>query len=303
MADPTPEEIGAIQAFLAQYGMSDLFAVWESYLARGYRDGDTIAIMVSNDTTPTASGETYQELYFKRFPGVKAVRDANIERQKQGLPPIPELSPAQYVEAEGMYREALMDVDPRYATPARIAEFMGNGLSPERVQDRVNVARRYIDSDMNPEVKKELRDMYGLSDQDMLNYVLGTDKDRDELQSEFNVRIRQANVGAAARTQGITISDSLRDQVASTADAAAAFGQSNLQFANVAAQAESYRKLGAISGYRTSTDDLVADEFNLAGGAEARKMKRRLASQERGRFSGTSGIGRGSLARGGLGSQ
>lgn len=303
MADPTPQEIAAVQQLLAQYRMTELFAAWESYMVRGYTNSETIAMAVSNDTTPLPNGKTYQQIYYERFPGVKRVREVNEQRIKQGLAPIPELLPAQYVIAEASYREALMDVDPRYANPDRIAEFMANNLSPDRVTSRVKIARDYISSDMNPEVKKELRQMYGLSDQDMLNYVLGTEKDRDKLQDEFNIRESRANVGAAATTQGLTISESTRDQVASTADAAGGFGQTNLQFANVAAQAESYRKLGAISGVKTSTDDLVADEFNLSGGNEARKMKRRLASQERARFDGSSGIGRGSLKRGGLGSK
>lgn len=209
----------------------------------------------------------------------------------------------EYVAMERGYEATLQDLPGNWATRENITKWISSGLSVAMVDERISVAQDYINYDVNPEVRRELRDIYGLTDQEMVAYVLSDQANKDRLANEWDKRVRQANVGAAARSFGIGIDDNLRDSIASSSDSTYTYGQTAAAFSNIADQAESYRRLGAISGYRTSTDDLVADEFNLAGGAEARKMKRRLASQERGRFSGSSSIGRGSLARGGLGSQ
>ena len=71
---------------------------------------------------------------------------------------------------------------------------------------------------------------------------------------------------------------------------------------SVADEAGTYADLGKMSGIETSDSELIADQFGLSGGATAAKKKKKLASQERARFSGTSGVGSQSLNARPLGS-
>jgi hypothetical protein len=44
-------------------------------------------------------------------------------------------------------------------------------------------------------------------------------------------------------------------------------------------------------------DDLVKEQFGMAGGTDVTAKKKKLASQERAAFSGSSGIAQGSLSQ------
>jgi hypothetical protein len=65
----------------------------------------------------------------------------------------------------------------------------------------------------------------------------------------------------------------------------------------VAQETPLYDRLALLSNEEAGSDDLVKGQFNLAGAAEAKTKKKRLASQERARFSGSSGISKTSLAQ------
>ena len=292
---PTPAELKAIEIFFESMGVSELYDGAAEYLRMGYR-ANQVPDLLSRD-------ERYQEAFFRRFPAIKRIREENAQRTARGEKPIPEPTLAEYVSLEAGYRLAVRDLPGTWATPENIATWIAGETSPAMVTERISIARDYINNDLNPEVRRELREMYGLSDQDMIQYVLSDAKSREELAIEFEQRERKANVGAAARVQGISLSEDLRRDIAQSNDNAGSFGQTSMMFSSIAAQADSYKRLGAISGVGTSTDDLVRDSFNLEGGAEARKNKRRLASQERSRFGGSAGLGRSSLSRGGIGSQ
>ena len=296
MADPTPQEIDAVMDLFDRMGIMGLFQAAEAYLTKGYRDPESIMRMISNDPN-------YQEEYYKRFPGVEMIRKENVDRARAGLPPIPELTAAEYVAEEIAYGEALRNLPGVKPTRENVANWIVNEVSPSEIDERVETARAYINYSVNPRVRAELRDIYGLTDAEMVQYVLSDDNDKEALANEFNKRVRQANVGAAAAQEGIGISRSLALDVANSSDNTATFGQTQRIFKNIAEQATDYNTLGAISGVETSTDDLVADAFGTAGSSAAAKKKKRLASQERARFSKSSGLSRGSLSRGGLGSQ
>lgn len=298
---PTPAEINAIRSMIEMYGLGQLWQGVYQLITQGYQDTDTILFILSTDSTP--QGRAYQEAYFRRFPAIRQIREENQRRSSQGLPPVPELSPAQYVAQEVAYRTAVQGFDPSLATNDNITSWITGGVSPAEVQGRITIAEEFIINQVNPDVKDELRRVYGLSDQDMVRYVLSDSRSQAELEAEWKMNIRRANVGAAARTQGIEISDQTRDQIVA-ADQGFSFGSTSQQFSNVAAQADDYARLAGISGIQVDRfQDLISEEFGLAGGQATTNLKRRLASQERGRFSGSSGIGRGSLTSGGIGTQ
>lgn len=303
---PTPQETQAIMSLINMYGLGELWSAVYSLLEKGYSDADQILNVISSDSSP--EGKQYQDAFFKRFPAVKVQREQNQRRMAQGLPPIPEMSPSTYIATEQAYVDAVSDTDPALASSENITAWMtgagdvGRAVSPKEVRDRIDIAREYIYGGINPEVRAELRDIYGLSDSDMLKYVLSTEKERETLASEFQRNARRANVGAQARTRGMALSTSLRDEIADS-DSGNTFADTSGRFANVEYEADNYARLSAISGVNTSRDDLIREEFNLSGGSSTTKLKRRLSSQERARFSGSSAVGNNSLKVSGLGTQ
>lgn len=302
----TPQEIQAVMSLINMYGLGELWAAVNTLLEKGYTDGDQILNIISTDSS--AEGKRYQDAFFKRFPAVKVQRDENQRRMAQGLPPIPELSASEYIATEQAYIAAVSDTDPSLASAENITAWMtGSGnatrpVSPNEVRDRIEISREYMYSQVNPEVRAELRDIYGLSDSDMLKYVMSTDKEREQLRTEFDRNVRRANVGAQARTRGLALSTGLRDEIEAQG-AGYTFGDTASRFANVENQADTYAKLSAMAGVNTGRDDLIREEFDLSGGSSTTKVKRRLASQERARFSGSSAVGNNSLRVSGLGTQ
>ena len=299
MADeytPTRAEIAAIEAVIQSYGLMDLWQGVDKYLRQGYTNPSDILQMVSFD-------EDYQQTFYKRFPAIKMIREENARRSARGEPIIPEISAADYVADEYAYSQATRDLPGKWATPENITAWIAGDVSPVEVKGRIDLAKQYIDYQINPEVRAELRDIYGLTDEDMLDYVLSDPRRREELQAEFDVRMKQATVGGAARSRGMGISSSLRDEIASSSDLSYTFGQAASAFDNVEVESDTYAKLSAISGINTSRDDLIREEFGLAGGASTTKLKKRLASQERSRFAGSSAVGANSLRVSGLGTQ
>lgn len=297
----TPAEIDRDQAALIRselegYGLGALWDVVYGYLLDGYSDPEAIFRQIEND-------DNYKQLLYQRFPALENLRKENQSRAARGEPPIAVPSPAQYVQMERGYADALQGMPGDWATKANITQWISNGVSVEQVDKRVTTAKDYIDYNLNPQVRAELRDIYGLSDADMLNYVLSDSRRQEELQAEFDVRMKQATVGGAANSRGISLSDSLRDEIASSSDSVYTFGQAAAGFEGVAGEADDYARLSAISGINTSRDDLIREEFGLAGASSTTKLKKRLASQERARFSGSSAVGANSLRVSGLGTQ
>lgn len=293
---PTPQEIDDAEAIIRSYGLSALWAGVSDYLNRGYKNVDQILFLVSNDAN-------YQDAFYARFPGIKKIRENNQRLSAAGQPTIYELTPAEYVADEQAYAQATRGLGSQYTSRDNIAEWIAGDVSPTEVRERIDIAREYIEYNVNPTVRAELRDIYGLTDAEMVDYVLGDPRRREQLTSEFEQRQRQANTRAAARTQGLNISRGLLDEVAAGSDQVGSFGNASAIFSNVADQADAYSRLGAISGIATSTDDLVREQFNLEGGTNTTKTKRKLASQERARFNRTSAIGSTSLSTRGLGTQ
>lgn len=293
---PTPAEIRAIETVIQSYGLMEIWQGVDKYLRQGYTDAADVLQMVSLDPD-------YETAFFKRFPAIKMIREENARRVARGEPIVPEISAAEYVADEYAYSQATRNLPGKWATTENITAWIAGDVAPTEVKARIDLAKEYIDYNINPDVKAELRDIYGLTDEDMVDYVLSDTRRREVLQAEFDQRVKQATVGGAARSRGMNISQSLRDEIAASSDMTSTFGQAATMFDNVENNADSYAKLSAISGINTSRDDLIREEFGLAGGTSTTKLKKRLASQERGRFSGSSAVGANSLRVSGLGTQ
>jgi len=291
------QALAAAKGFFETYGMMGLWNGVEALVRAGYNDADTISGILSRDSK-------YQDEYFKRFPAVKVIRDINKKRMADGMPPMAEPSPASYVALEEGYRTALVGLPKGlWGKSEDITEWIVNEVSPDEVASRVTTAKNYIYYSANNSIKTELRSIYGMTDEEMAAYVLDADRALDFIEREYQTRLRQATVGGAAADSGINISDSMRDALAGNEVYGQSYGNTLAGFNQVAEIADTYEDLGRISRMDTSTDELVSDQFGLEGAADVATKKRRLASQERARFTGTSAITQYSLSPRAIGSQ
>ena len=289
-------DIAAAQQFFQSNGMSALWEGAKALLIKGYRDPTTISNILSNDST-------YQAAYFSRFPASKAIRDANAALAAAGKPPRPELSPAAYVAVEAGYRQALAGLPAgMFGTTEDVTSWIVGDVSAVELGSRVTRAKNYIYYDANSSIKRELRSIYGMTDSEMVAYTLDAKRSLGAIEAESEKRMRQATVGAAAVDSGLAISTGLRDQLSGNEAYANSYANSSAGFNKVAKEAGSWVKLASLSQDGLTTDELVSDQFGLAGAANISNRKDVLASQERARFAGDSGVGRSSLKKNQLGS-
>lgn len=278
--------IAVMREFMAANGMTTLLSAVEKYVRMGY-SGDAVYVMVKNDPQ-------YRDAYNKRFA-------ANAARAKAGLP---ELSPATYVEMEQGYRSAMMAAgfpSGLFDTTDDFTNLIARDVSVAEVERRIGGALDYINFSGNAAVKQQLRDIYGMSDAQMAAYVLDPTRTLDYLSREMSKNLNRASVGGAAQNSGVGVSSALRDQVAEmygAYDSNQTYLDASGKFTDVAAQAPLYQRLAAYSGEVGTTDELVQEQFSLSGASEVTNKKKTLASQERARFSGMSGLGGTSLSAG-----
>lgn len=291
------EALAAAKTFFDTYGMSALWGGVEKLIRSGYSDAATISGILSRDAN-------YQTAYFARFPAVQRIRELNKQRQQQGLTIIAEPSPATYVGLEEGYRQALVGLPTGlWGSAQDVADWIVKDVSPQEVAQRVTVAKNYINYSANASVKNELRRIYGMTDAEMTAYVLDEDRAREYIETEYQKRVRQANVGGAAIDADIRISEGMRDQLAGNDTFGESYGNTLAGFQSVARIEDTYSQLGRMSGITTSTDELVTDQFGLTGAADIATKKRKLSSQERARFGGSSAISTTSLNARPIGSQ
>lgn len=289
-------DIAAAKMFFANNGMSALWEGAQALLVKGYRDPETISNILSNDST-------YQVAYFSRFPASKAIRDANSALVAAGKPPRPELSPAAYVAVEASYRQALTGLPAgMFGTTEDVTSWIVGNVSAVELASRVTRAKNYIYYDANTSIKRELRSIYGMTDSEMVAYTLDAKRSLSAIEAESEKRMRQATIGAAAVDSGLAISTGLRDKLSGNEIYANSYGNASAGFNKAAREAGSWVKLASLSQDGLTADELVSDQFGLAGAANISNRKDVLASQERARFAGDSGVGRSSLKKNKLGS-
>jgi hypothetical protein len=290
------QALATVKNFFSANGMDELWGGVEALVRQGYNDSDTITGILSRDSA-------YQAAYYRRFPGVQQIRDQNRQRLADGKPPIPEPSPGTYVALEKAYTQALTGLPTgQFGTSSDIGQWIANQISPDEIGARVTQAKNYINYQANASVKEELRSIYGLTDTEMVSYVLDESRTRDYIENQYAKRMRQASVGGAARDAGVNVSSDLRDTIAGGDAYGGSYSNALTGFQNVAQQADAYSKLGRMSGINTTTDELVSEQFGTQGAADVANKKKNLASQERARFSGSSGIAQNSLNSRALGS-
>lgn len=143
--------------------------------------------------------------YQRRFAGnierkKKIAEDVAANRQpRYGL-----LSEADYVRAEDDYRSILSDynIPGFYDTPDSYVNLIGNNITPKEVQGRAMAAQQAASS-ANPEIKAQLKALYGIDENNLAAYFLDPETARTALKPI--AASNAATIAAAAQRSGLQL--------------------------------------------------------------------------------------------------
>lgn len=256
-----------LQRTFESWGLGSLAPVILEYVQQGY-DPDTIMLMVQD--TPE---------YKQRFAG-------NEIRKKAGLAVLP---PAEYLALERSYRQILESnglPTGFYDDVSDFTAWIGADVSPSEIQDRVSIAVRAIHN-TDDAYLTTLRE-YGLGQGDLLAAIL----DRERALPLLQKTVREAEIGAEARRQGLTLSQA---RAAYFESLGVDQGLAASAYQMIGATLPALRQLGDIYGDEDYDQAALEDEL-LGRSGMASERRRRLQTMEKSSFSGQSAINRTSLA-------
>ena len=239
------------------------------------------------------------DAYKKRF-------SANADRIAKGLTA---LSPAEYLAKEDAYQNIMRNYglpDTYWKTgPLGVQEgfnkLIAGDVSAAELEDRlINAKDKVLNA--NPEVIKALKNFYpDIKDGDILAYVL----DPKNALSDIKRKVTASEIGSAvigAGLLGVNPEDKAIAAFGPRAAELAAAGVTGQAYQQaspfITSAAERGAQLSSIYGQEPYTQTTAEQEaFNLAGGTEAAKKRRKLTELEKAAFSGSSGTSSGALSR------
>ncbi len=232
------ESIGKIIADrFAKYGLASLGAKVLDLARQGYSE-DTITLELQN--TPE---------YQQRFA-------ANATRIKKGLTV---LTPAEYLANEDAYRQTLRAYGlTQFDNDAYVRQFIENDVSPSELSTRVSMAVQRVQN-ADPAIARTLKDYYGIGSTDMVAYVLDPNQQLPKIQRQ----IAAAEIGVAARVQGLETGVAVAEQLAAQGITQA---EAQKGYATIADILPTAQKLSEI--YGTTLPGYNQAEAEQAQGAE-----------------------------------
>lgn len=211
---------------------------------------------------------------------------ANEDRMKKGLSV---LSPAEYLNIEDSYRQILRSYGlTQFDNDDYVSQFLANDMSPAELSNRVTTAVQRV-RNADPAISKTLKDYYGIGNTDLVAYVLDPSQQFQKIERQ----VAAAEIGTAARVQGLEAGVAVAEQLAAQGISQA---QAQRGYATIADVLPTAEKLSDIYGgvedeYRQA--EAEQEVFNQL--ASAQRKRQRLTQREIAAFSGQSGIGRTSL--------
>jgi len=221
---------------------------------------------------------------------------ANAERIKAGLVPLDE---GVYVRLEDQYQKIMRN----YGLPSSyyakdstgkqigFEKLISNDVSSTELEDRIMTAQNRV-INAAPEVTAALKQFYpDITNGDILAYAL----DPTKALSDIKRKVTAAEIGGAAIGAGLDTSVTRAEQLAG-------YGINQdlgkKGYTAIAGGLERGRQLSGI--YQQSPYDLKTAEqevFNLTGGTEAARERKKIIGMEKATFGGQTGITSGALAR------
>ena len=261
--------------------------VYASMAERFNRYGLTALANKIKDLAIKGASEATITLELQDTPEYQQRFSANATRLKSGLSA---LTPAEYVNIEDSYRQVLRAYGlKQFDNDAYIQQFIANDMSPTEFSNRIVTAVQRV-KNADPAITNQLKQYYGIGADDMIAYVLDPQQQFQRIERQ----IAAAEIGVAAARQGITAGMGVAEQLAAQGVTQAGAQEG---YATIASRLPAAEKLSDIYGgtmdvYRQS--EAEQDVFNSL--ASAQRKRDALRQREIGAFSGSSGVGKTSLA-------
>jgi len=243
-----------------------------------------LAIDGANEATITLDLQETPE-YKERF-------KANELRAKKGLAV---LDPGTYLRDEDSYRQVLRAYGlKQFDTDDYVSQFIANDMSPTEFSNRIVTAVQRVQN-ADPAITKQLRDYYGIGQQDLVAYVLDPEQQFQKIERQ----VAAAEIGVAAGRQGLTAGVSVAEQLAAQGVSEA---EAQKGYATIADRLPTAEKLSQIYGNTMDTYGQAEAEQEVFNSlASAQRKRQRLTAREVAAFSGASGTNRTSLTTSSVG--
>jgi hypothetical protein len=261
---------------MSQPWANALFKVVSSY----YKSGSTIDESL-NLALQDARNKPELEPFTKRFAGVFALQDRLAQGEAIDVPTIAEFFKSEATLGDRLREVGLADL----ATQDILGEVLGTGKSVAAVLNLVNDVFMTIDNAPDA-LKKDLQVVApGIDRTSIAKAILLGKKGADALQKQ----IKEVSVLSAAKSQGITIENTLAADIAARGFD---YGTSLTNFGTVAKGAVPLQKLTEISTGQavkptTAQESLIKSTFQQD--VKEQERIRLEAEKEAARFSGSSG--------------
>jgi hypothetical protein len=243
-----------------------------------------LAIDGATESTITLALQESEE-YKTRF-------KANQTRIAKGLAV---LQPGDYLNLEDGYRQVLRAYGlKQFDTDAYVQQFIANDMSPTEFSNRVVTAVQRVQN-ADPAVVQQLRDYYGVGQQDLVAYVLDPEQQFQKIQRQVSA----SEIGVAAGRQGLKAGVSVAEQLAAQGVTQAEAQKGYATIADILPTAE---KLSDIYGKTLDTygqSEAEQEVFNSLASAQRKRQK--LTAREVAAFSGASGTNKTSLTTSSVG--
>lgn len=265
-ADRAQSAFALMKQLLTQYGLESLSGRLQDLIQQGVTDQASLTLALQ-DTNE----------WRQRFVGNEKLRASGL----------PVLSVAEYLATERSYAQIMKNFglpEGFYDDPADFGDFIGNGVGPAELQDRVQSYADLVNRE-DPAIKQQLLSM-GMSEGDLLAFTMDAERANPLIQKKY----KTALIGAAARRTGVVADNAYAAKLAGmgVTEQQAAQG-----YGTIAESLDDLDRLGEIYGIDYSQRDFESEVFE--GNGEAARKRKRLASRERAAFSGSSGVTSGSL--------
>jgi hypothetical protein len=274
IATPTAAEMARVDAIevmkarFKQYGLESLVTKIKD-----------LAVSGASDTTIT--------LQLQETPEYKTRFSANEARLKKGLQV---LSPGDYLTMEDTYRQTLRAYGlKQFDNDAYVKQFIANDVSPTELSNRVVTAVQRVQN-ADPAIALQLREFYGVGQDDLVAYVLDPEQQFQKIQRQ----VAASEIGVAAGRQGLRAGVGVAEQLAAQGVTQAEAQKGYATIADILPTAE---KLSSIYGTTMDTygqSEAEQEVFNSL--ASAQRTRQKLSAREIAAFSGSAGTGKASLA-------
>jgi hypothetical protein len=217
---------------------------------------------------------------------------ANQDRIKKGLAV---LNPGEYLAVEDGYRQVLRAYGlKQFDTDEYVSQFISNDVSAAELSNRVVTAVQRVQN-ADPAVQQQLRQYYGIGQEDLVAYVLDPNQQFQKIQRQ----VAASEIGVAAGRQGLAAGVSVAEQLAAQGVTEAEAKKGYATIADILPTAEKLSDIygTTLEGYGQS--EAEQEVFNSLASAQRKRQK--LTAREIATFSGAAGTNKTSLTTSSVG--